>query len=139
MEIFFEILAQHSKYTKNDIKKAALVLLKPTKKFISLLKTNMDKVRKETSNQYFKFNTDDGFFTFDRRAFLTSQPRSKLHEICRTHNIRGYSKWPARSLVVMILKLPNIDIIIASLIAGKRDSLVDDEDKKAIAASRFKH
>jgi len=106
---------------------------------LSLLKVHTDKVRKETSNQYFKFNTDDGIYTFDRRAFLTSQPRNKLHEICRIHNIRRYSKWPVRSLVVTIMKLPDIDSIIASLIAGKRDSLVDDEDKKAIAASRYKH
>jgi len=139
MEIFFKILAQHGKYTKKRHKKGALVLPKSTNKFLSLLKVHTDKVRKETSNQYFKFNTDDGIYTFDRRAFLTSQPRNKLHEICRIHNIRRYSKWPVRSLVVTIMKLPDIDSIIASLIAGKRDSLVDDEDKKAIAASRYKH
>jgi len=139
MEIFFEILAQHGKYTKNHIKKAALVLPKPTNKFLSLLKANTDKVRKETNNQFFKFSTDDSIYTFDHRAFLTVQPRSKLHKICRIHSIRGYSEWTVRGIVVKILSFRDIDAIIASLIAGKRDSLVDDEDKKAIAASRYKH
>jgi len=83
--------------------------------------------------------TDVFYDTFDHRAFLTVQPRSKLHKICRIHSIHGYSKWPVCSLVVTIMKLPDIDSIIASLIAGKRDSLVDDEDKKAIAAFRYKH
>ena len=85
----------------------------------------------------FKLDVEDGLCSFDRRAFLNALPRSALHKICHENGIRGYSKWPKRSIVAKVLTLPNINGIIANLIKEHRNRLVDEEDVKARAARLY--
>ena len=139
MEIFMEILKLHCNHTKNDIKKTTLSLPKPTGKYVHLLKKKTEEARKATQNKYFKFNTEDAVYSFDKRAFLSSQPRPKLHAICRNSGLRGYSGWTKHSIVSYILKLPDAEDIVTKLLTEDRRLDVEEEDKKALQAARFKH
>ena len=138
MEIFLELLCQRNNhYTKKTIKASKLVLPKPTGKFVSMLKKQTANIRREISIPVFKFDVEDGLCSFDRRAFLNALSRSVLHKVCHDNGIRGYSKWPKRSIVAKILKLPNISNIISNLIVEHRDRVVDEEDVKARAAAKY--
>ena len=138
MEIFLELLCHRGNhYTKNTIRASKLVLPKPTGRFVAMLKKQTDSIRKEICVPVFKLDVEDGLCSFDRRAFLNALPRSALHKICHENGIRGYSKWPKRSIVAKVLTLPNINGIIANLIKEHRDRLVDEEDIKARAARLY--
>lgn len=137
-QIFIEILKSKVKYTISDVKDKALVLPKPSTRYITILKAETEKIRTATSNQYFKFDEEDGVKTFNKREYLLDQPKSKLYAICKVHSIKKYKKFALYSLVSAILKLPDIDNIVYDLIVSDRYYKIADEDLKAIKSNVFK-
>lgn len=68
-EILIMLLKQKVNYTVADMHSQELTLPKASGKYMSLLKEQTLKARKESQNVYFKFDEEDGVATFDRRAF----------------------------------------------------------------------
>lgn len=97
-----------------------------------------EKIRTVTSNQYFKFDEEDGVNTFSKREYLLDQPKSKLYAICKAHGMRKYKQLVLYSLVSAILKLADIDNIIYELIVSDRHYKIADEDLEAIKSNTFK-
>lgn len=59
-QIFIDILKDKVKYTVADINKKELALPKPSTRYITILKTQTEKIRTATSNKYLKFDEEDG-------------------------------------------------------------------------------
>lgn len=137
-QIFIDILKTRGKYTVSDIKDKELTLPKPSPRYIAILKAETEKIRTVTSNQYFKFDEEDGVKTFNKREYLLDQPKSKLYAICKAHGMRKYKKLALYSLVSAILKLEDIDNIIYELIITDRHYKIADEDLEAIRSNAFK-
>jgi transposase-like protein len=138
-KIFIEILKVRAKYTVDDIKEKQLVLPKPSTRYITILKTETEKIRTATNNKYFKFDEEDGVKSFNKREYLLDQPKSKLYGICKAHIIKKYRKLALYSLVSLILKLPDIDNIIYELIISDRHYKIANEDLEAIKSNAFKN
>lgn len=122
-QIFIDMLKTRVKYTVSDINDKELTLPKPSARYITLLKSETEKIRTITSNKCFKFNEEDGVETFNKREYLLNQPKSKLYAICKTHGMKKYKKLALYSLVSAILKLDDIDNIIFELIDTARQTL----------------
>lgn len=137
-QIFIDMLKTRVKYTVSDIKDGELTLPKPSPRYIALLKAETEKIRTATSNEYFKFDEDDGVKTFNKREYLLDQPKSKLYAVCKTYGMKRYKKLALYSLVSAILKLDNIDNIIYELILTDRHYKIADEDLEAIKSNVFK-
>lgn len=138
-KIFIEILKTKVNYTIIDVKNQELNLPKPTNRYITLLDENTRKARIATSNQYFKFDEEDGVKSFNKRNYLINQPKSKLYAICKECKLTKYRKLALWSLVSLILEQPNIDNIIYNLLSNDRQYKISDEDLEAIRAEGFKH
>lgn len=137
-KIFIDVLKSKAKYTISNVKDKELVLPKPSTRYISILKSETKKIRTATSNQYFKFDEEDGVKTFNKREYLLDQPKSKLYAICKAHDLKKYRKLALYSLVSAILKLPDIDNIIYGLIVSDRHYKIAQEDLDAIKSEVYK-
>lgn len=137
-QIFIDMLKTRVKYTVYDVKDSELTLPKPSPRYIALLKAETEKIRTATSNQYFKFDEEDGVKTFNKREYLLDQPKSKLYTVCKAHGMKKYKKLALYSLVSAILKLDDIDNIIYDLIITDRHYKIADEDLEAIKSKAFK-
>ena len=137
-DIFLEILKAKVNYTVTDVEEQGLELPKPTNRYVTLLKAETEKARKATSNQYFKFGTEDGAKTFNKREYLLDQPTSKLYAIAKECKIKRYRQLARWSLVSEILKQPDIQNIIYKLLASDRHYKIDEEDLLAIKMGRYK-
>ncbi|HEY5585125.1 MAG TPA: hypothetical protein VIK78_11610 [Ruminiclostridium sp.] len=111
---------------------------KPSTRYITVLKAETKKARLATSNQYFKFDEEDGVKTFNKREYLLDQPKTKLHNTCKIHGMKKYKQLALYSMVSAILKLPNIDKIIYGLITTDRHYKIAEEDLDAIESMSFK-
>lgn len=137
-QIFIDMLKTRVKYTVSDVKDSELTLPKPSPRYIALLKAQTEKIRTATSNQYFKFDEEDGVKTFNKREYLLDQPKAKLYAVCKAHGMRKYKQLALYSLVSAILKLDDIDNIIYELIITDRHYKIADEDLEAIKSKAFK-
>jgi hypothetical protein len=132
------MLKTRIKYTVSDVKDSELTLPKPSSRYIALLKAETEKIRTASSNQYFKFDEEDGVKTFNKREYLLDQPKTKLYAVCKAHGLKKYKKLALYSLVSAILKLDDIDNIIYELIITDRHYKIADEDLEAIKSNMFK-
>ncbi len=137
-KIFIEILNARVKYTTSEVEEKELELPKPSTRYITVLKAEMEKIRKATSNQYFKFDEEDGVKSFNKREYLLDQPKARLYTICKAHDMKKYKKLALYSLVSAILKLPDIGKTIYDLVVSDRHYKIADEDLEAIRSSAFK-
>lgn len=137
-KIFIDVLKSKTKYTISNVKDKELVLPKPSTRYISILKSETEKIRTATSNQYFKFDEKDGVKTFNKREYLLDQPKSKLYAICKAHDLKKYRKLALYSLVSTILKLPDINNIIYELIVSDRHYIIAQEDLDSIKSEVYK-
>jgi len=137
--IFIEILKSKINLTIAEIDIKELDLPKPSSRYITLLKEETKKARKATSNKYFKFDEEDGFKTFNKREYLLDQPKYKLLAICKECKLTKYCKLALWSIVVLILKQPNIDDIIYKLLAEDRHYSIAEEDLDAIKTKKYRH
>lgn len=137
-DIFIEILKSKTNLTVSDIQEKELDLPKPSSRYMTLLKQETETARKATKNNYFKFNEEDGVISFNKREFLTAQPKFVITQICKEQKIKRYTKLPNYSRITMILRLPNIEEIIYKLIADRHVADIEEEDLQAIKAGRYK-
>lgn len=135
--IFIEILKTKVNYTVTDVDNQMLELPKPSSRYVTVLKEETEKARKATLNQYFKFGEEDGVIEFNKRKYLSDQPKTKLYAIAKECKIKRYKQLATWSLISEIIKQPNIDEIIYKLLADDRHYQIDDEDLEAIAAKKF--
>lgn len=135
--IFTEILKTKVNYTIAEVDEQELELPKPTSRYVALLKEETEKVRKASSNKYFKFGAEDGAKTFNKREYLLDQPDSKLYAIAKEAKMKGYRKLARWSLVSEILKQPDINEIIYRLLESDRHYKIDEEDLEAMKAGRY--
>lgn len=137
-KIFIEILKTNVNYTITEVKKETLTLPKPSTRYIAILKAETEKARIATSNQYFKFDEEDGVKTFNKREYLLDQPKSKLYAVCKTHDMEKYKQMALYSLVSALLKLQDIDNVLYELIVADRHYRIADEDLEAIKSLAYK-
>lgn len=76
-KIFIEILRYQVSYTTNDLKSSKINLPKPTSRYITLLKEKTKEARSILKNKYFKFDEEDNVIDFDKRKFLSDQPKKQ--------------------------------------------------------------
>lgn len=88
-------------------------------------------------NKYFKFDEEDNVIDFDKRKFLSDQPKSKLHQVCKDNGIKNYRKWATWSIITCIMKLPNINEIIIQLIQLNRHYDIAEEDEQYIRFRKY--
>ncbi len=129
-KIFIEILRHQISYTTKDLKSTKINLPKPASRYITLLKEKTKEARKVLKNKYFKFDEEDNVIDFDKRKFLSDQPKSKLQQICKENGIKNYRKWTTWSIITCIMKLSNISEIILQLIKQNRYYDVAYEDEQ---------
>ena len=134
-----EILKKKANFTITDVDSTVLELPKPTRRYVGLLKEHTEKARFISGNAYFKFSEEDGMRTFNKREYLSDQPKYKLYAICKELNLKKYRKLALYSLVSLILKQPNINEIILKLISEDQHIKISDEDIEGIKAEYFKH
>lgn len=137
-KIFVEILKSKVMLTTNDISNKQLDLPKPSTRYITVLKQETEKVRVISSNQYFKFDEEDGFKTFNKREYLLDLPKGKLYNICKECKLTKYKKLAHWSLVSLLLTQSNIGDIIYKLLLKDRHYSIADEDLEAIKAGKFR-
>lgn len=137
-DIFIEILKSKVNYVVKEIREKELDLPKPSSRYMTLLKQETETARKTTKNKYFKFNEEDGVISFNKREFLTAQPKFVITQLCKDLKIKGYTKLPNYSRITYILKQPNIKEIIYKLIADRHTADIEEEDLLAIKAGRHK-
>jgi transposase-like protein len=136
-QIFIEILKSKINFTITEIEEQDLGLPKPSNRYITLLKEETEKARVATSNKYFKFDEEDGVKSFNKREYLSDQPKRKLYAICKECKLTKYKQLALYSLVSLILKQPNIDDIIYNLLASDRHYKIAEEDREAIKAGKY--
>lgn len=136
-EIFIEILRNKDNIKVPDIKQHKLNLPKPNTKYIKKLQEETAIARIATENIYFKFNSEDGVYHFDRRKYLLNQPKTKLYELCKKYNIAHYKQLARYSLVSLLLKQENIELEIYKLLETDRHYKMDDEDWKFINDGKY--
>jgi transposase-like protein len=136
--IFIEILKTKINLTTNDIKEKELDLPKPSSRYTTVLKQKTEEARKATSNEYFKFDEEDGFKTFNMRDYLSDKPKYKLHELCKELGLTKYRKLAQWSLVSLLLKQPNINETVYKLLLEDRHYKVADEDLEAIKDGKYR-
>jgi transposase-like protein len=137
-KIFVEVLKAKVNLTATAINEKQLDLPKPSSRYITLLKQETEKVRMVTSNDYFKFDEEDGFKKFNKREYLLDQPKSKLLAIGKECKLKKYRKLSTWSIVNLILKQKNIDEIIYKLLLQDRHYKMSKEDVDKLLADEFK-
>ena len=105
----------------------------------SSLKAETEKIRQATSNQYFKFDEEDGVKTFNKREYLLAQSKTRLYAVCKAYNMRKYKHLALYSLVSAILKLPDIEKIIYNLVVTDRHYKIAEEDLDAMQGAAFRN
>jgi|LGVF01.1.fsa_nt_gb transposase-like protein len=138
-KILIEILKNQSTYTTSDLKNTVLNLPKPSSRYMTLLKAQTDEARKVTKNEYFKFDEEDNVIDFDKRRYLSDQPKSKLQSICKEYGIKYNRKWVMWSTISLILQHPDINEIVIKLINQDRHYDISIEDQEYIAALPYKN
>lgn len=137
-KIFIEILKARVRFTVSDINKKTLDLPKPSTRYITVLKAETEKIRQATSNQYFKFDEEDGVKTFNKREYLLAQSKTRLYAVCKAYGMRKYKHLALYSLVSAILKLPDIEKIIYNLVVTDRHYKIAEEDLDAMQGAAYK-
>ncbi len=136
--IFLDILKLRENYTIQDVKNQPVNLQKPSGRYVSQLKAETKKAREATGNKYFKFDEEDGFKNFDRRAYLFDLPKYQLFEICKECGLKKYKSISRWSVISQLLERPDIDMIIYRLLGEGRHYDISDEDLEEIKAGHFK-
>jgi len=135
--IFEEILKIKVNYTTIDVNNQEIDLPKPSGRYVALLKEETEKARSISANKYFKFDEEDGVKTFNKREYLTNLPKTKIYALCKECGLTGYKKLSMWSVISLLLKQPNIDLIIYKLLQEDRYYKIAEEDLAAIADGRF--
>ncbi len=135
--IFIDILKTKINYTITNVQKQKLELPKPSKRYLSLLNKETERARQLANNKYFKFNSEDGVKTFNKRNYLYDQPAYKLHKIAKAAKIRHYRQMSKWLLICEIAKQPNIGDILYTLLLEDRHYKMDEEDLQAIKAGKY--
>lgn len=134
--ILGELVALKVNLTRPMLENITLDLPKPSGRYIQLLKEQTAKARQITANKYFKFDEED-LPCFNKRRILLDAPKSKLVELAKARNIKGYSKMSQWSLAATLIKDPDIDSIIMDLITKDRHYAIAEEDLKRLQALRY--
>ncbi|WP_241208429.1 transposase-like zinc-binding domain-containing protein [Streptococcus downei] len=135
--IFIEILKTKKNLTSSEVRQKELVLPKPSSRYMEVLKAETKKARTAIDNPYFKFNEEDGVYSFNKREYLLDLPKSRLFEIAKECHLTKYRKLAHWSLVSLILKQDNIQDIIYQQLAKDRNQLIDEEDLEVIRSSVY--
>ena len=135
--IFIEILKTKKNLTSSEVRQKELVLPKPSSRYMEVLKAETKKARTAIDNPYFKFNEEDGVYSFNKREYLLDLPKSRLFEIAKECHLTKYRKLAHWSLVSLILKQDNIHDIIYQQLARDRNQLIDEEDLEVIRSSVY--
>ena len=136
--IFLDILTIRENFTLKDVKNQSVELQKPSGRYVSQLKKETKKARKATGNRYFKFDEEDGFKNFDKRAYLSDLPKTRLYAICKECGLKKYKSLSLWSVISQLLKHPNIDMIIYRLLGEERYYDISEEDLEEIKAGHFR-
>ena len=136
-DIFIEILKAKVNYTITDVEEQELDLPRPSGKYVAILDAKTEEARKATNNKYFKFNAEDGVKTFDKRAYLSAQPNSKLYAIAKECGLKKYKQLAGWSLISLLLKQPNINEIILQLLETDTKYRIDEEDLEAMKGGKY--
>lgn len=134
---FIEILNTKKNLTSSEVRQKELVLPKPSSRYMEVLKAETKKARTAVDNPYFKFNEEDGVYSFNKREYLLDLPKSRLFEIAKECRLTKYRKLAHWSLVSLILKQDNIQDIIYQQLAKDRNQLIDEEDLEVIRSSVY--
>ncbi|MXQ48917.1 insertion element protein [Streptococcus pneumoniae] len=135
--IFIEILKTKKNLTSTEARQKELSLPKPNSRYIEVSKAETEKARTAIANPYFKFNEEDGVYSFNKRDYLLDFPRSRLFEIVKECHLTIYRKLAHWSLVSLILKQDNIQDIIYQQLAIDGKQLIDEEDLKVIRSNEY--
>lgn len=140
-EVFIELLSTRSNVTITESKNKTLSLPAPSGQYIRILKEETEHARKITDNEYFKFNPEDGFVTFQTRKYLDNLPISRLKQLAKACKIKRYTAMSKYQLVHELIKYPDIDDIIYDMFDLKRKQQIEEEDteKKKADEHKLKH
>lgn len=127
-QILIDVLKNNVNYTITDVKLQELEMPIASTRYVTLLDIYTAKTRMISNNKYFKFNEEDGVRSFNKRAYLSDQPKSKLFNICKECKVTKYRKMGLWILVNTILKQPNIEDIIFKLISEEQHIKITQED-----------
>lgn len=127
--ILGQLLALKVNLTRREREQVQMTLPKPSGRAAQLLREQTEKARQITKNKYFKFDEED-VPSFNKREILLDAPHSRLVEIAKAHQIRGYTKLTHWGLAAAITKLPDIDTIIMDLVTRDRHYEIAEEDLK---------
>jgi hypothetical protein len=95
-------------------------------------------VQLQPINTLNKYDPEDGVWTFNNREYLKHLPKTKVLEIGKRYQIKGYIKLARYMLESAILQLPEIEEIIFELRTTNDKNRITDEDMAAIKAGKFK-
>lgn len=135
--IFIEILKTKKNLTSTEVRQKELSLLKPSSRYMEVLKEETEKARNAIDNPYFKFNEEDGVLSFNKREYLLDLPKTRLYAIAKECRIPRYKKLAHWSLVSVILKQDNIQDILYQQLAKDRNQLIDEEDLEVMRSSGY--
>lgn len=127
-QILIDVLKNNVNYTITDVKLQELEMPIASTGYVTLLDIYTAKTRMISNNKYFKFNEEDGVRSFNKRAYLSDQPKSKLYNICKECKLTKYRKMRLWFLVNTILQQPNIEDIIFKLISEEQHIKISQED-----------
>lgn len=78
--------------TSTEVRQKELELPKPSPRYIGVLKEQTKKARTAIDNPYFKFNEEDGVYSFNKREYLLDLPKNRLFEIAKECHLTKYRK-----------------------------------------------
>lgn len=134
-QIFIDILKGKTTYTTRDLESASLDLPKVSNKYMELLKSKTEEMRKLTSNPYFKYDEEDNVVSFEKRKFLEDVPKYKIENLCSKYKIPH--KWNTYCKISALLKVPSINEEILNLISENRHYDISPEDIKALEDAKY--
>ncbi len=134
-EILIYILknTKNSSYTLEDLQNEELTIPKPTNRYHNMLAAMTSEARKEFNNKYLKFNEEDSVYDFKKRDYLMDCPDSWVREVARHHGIpysKGVNKF---NVVSKLLKLEDIEAVIAQLLLKEKKIHIEDEDSDILS------
>ena len=128
--ILIDILKGKSVYKTSDLNRKGINLPKASGQYMAVLKKRTDKIRKVTSNQYWKFDGEDNVNTFNKRTFLESLPKYRLDKLRIKFKLP--KEWTKRSVINALLDKETVEQEIFRLICEYKNKLIEDEDMLAI-------
>ncbi len=133
--VLVEILKGKTTYTTTDLKEADMPSHKASDKYMAMLRTYTEAMRKKTKNPYFKYDAEDNVVSFNKKEYLLDLPDVKLKKLCSKYRVP--QKWARYMKVCELLRKPTIVDDIMELIREDRWYDISEEDRKYLGDRMF--